>query len=223
MNWNEVYEKNKHRKYREIIDIKKSTDLVDLKHKYRAKRNIVLKGRVANLFKKHKFITSISLIIITIILILNFYSNLKALSLIFLMYFILLILIMFYNTYTIKYTDNKVYIKTNMQQINFDFKDLKNIYLEKTKIRYFIKQRNTYSLVILYKTPKEDISTIEFPVIFLRQNDVDIFLDNFIISEDKCNNIQKAREYNIKRLLIKVGLFIIVWIAIIISLLLNVK
>ena len=48
-----------------------------------------------------------------------------------------------------------------------------------------------------------------------------ITLNNFKVKEDKSDNVVKAQEYQNKRLLIKIGLFILVWILIIVTIVLT--
>lgn len=206
MNWNELYEKNKSRKYREIKEIK---------------NNMILKARVINFVKLHSKILPITLIVIALLLILAFYSNLKMLLLAFFMYIIILFLSIYFNTFTIICKQNKMIIKMNMQEINIDYSNIKNIYLDKKQNRIFIKKHNYFSLILLYETPTGNISNIDFPVLFLKPSDVQKFLNNFALKEDKSNNIQKAQHYNLKRLLIKIALFILVWVLIILSLIIK--
>lgn len=206
MNWNELYEKNKSRKYREIKEIK---------------NDMILKARVINFVKSHSKILPIILILIAILLILAFYSNLKMLLLAFFMYIIILFLSIYFNTFTIICKKNKMVIKMNMQEINIDYSNIKNIYLDKKQNRIFIKKHNYFSLILLYETPSGNISNIDFPILFLKPSDVQKFLNSFDLKEDKSNNIQKAQQYNLKRLLIKIALFILVWVLIILSLIIK--
>ena len=112
-------------------------------------------------------------------------------------------------------------VKMNMQEIKIDYSDIKNIYIEKRKIRLFIKKKYYFSLVILYKAPNKNISNINLPTTFLNEKDLEKFLNVFTLKEIKSNNIEKAQKYQLKMLLIKIAAFFIVWLIIIISLLLK--
>lgn len=201
----ELYEKTKFRKYREVEKIEK---------------DIILKSRLKKFLDKYKKILFIVLFIILILLISAFYSKPDILALTFLMLIIILFLAIYYNTFTVICKNNKMIIKMNMQEIEIDYLKIKNVYLENKKYRIFIKKRNNFSLVILYKTPNENISNINLPTIFLNENDLDKFLKVFRLKEQKSDNIIKAQRYQLKRILIKTGLFLLVWVLIILTLIL---
>lgn len=207
MNFNELYEKNKFRKYREIETVE---------------NNVVLRSRVKNFINKYKTIIIILLLIISILLIVTFHSKINILTLAFLIFALILILSIYFNTFTIACKSNKMIIKMNMQEIEIEYSNLKNVYIENKKTRIFIKKRNNFSLVILYKTQNGNISNIYLPTIFLNPKDTNIFLRAFKLKEIKSNaNIVKAQKYQIKRLLIKAILFVIVWLGIILTILLQ--
>lgn len=204
---NALYEKTKNRKLQEIDSVN---------------NNITFKARVGKLIKVHpKLITGI-LIAITIVLILTFYSNLKMLTLVLLMYVIMIIFLIYCNTFTITCKNNKVSVITNMQEIVIDYKNLKNIFIDKREERIFIKKRNLFMLVILYKAPNGNISNIELPVLFISEKELEKFLENFELKPQKSSkNLEKAKEYKFKRILIKIGLFILIWTLIIVSFLIQ--
>ena len=206
MSFSELYEKNKFRKYREIEQVE---------------NDIVLKARVKNFIDKYKRILIIVLFIISTLLIVTFHSSLNVLALTFLMFFLILLLSIYYNTYTIICKNNKIVVKMNMQEIEIEYSKLKNVYIENRKTRIFIKKRDNFLLVILYKAPNGNISNIECPILFLNEKDVQKFLKVFKLKEEKSDNIVRAQKYQIKRFLIKASLFILVWIVIILTILLH--
>lgn len=206
MKWNELYEKNKSRKSREIENVK---------------NDIILRARLKNFINEYSKFIYITLLIISILIIMSFYSNIKALITTFLMAIILVFCVIYFNTFTIICKNNKVTVKLNNQKVEIEYSNLKNIYIEKKQTRIFIKKRDSFYLMILYKAPNNNISNIELPILFLNKNDVQRFLNSFEIKEGKSNNISKAQKYQLKRLLIKVGLFILIWTLIIISILIK--
>lgn len=86
MKWNELYEKNKSRKLREIKQVK---------------NNIVLKARLKNFTNRNAKILCISALIILVLLILAFRTNTSALFLTFFMLLIIVFFIIYFNTFTI--------------------------------------------------------------------------------------------------------------------------
>ncbi len=201
---NILYEKTKNRKLQEIKDVNS---------------NIIFKARVGNLIKSYPKLIPIILILIAVILVITFHSNMRLLSLVLFMYALILMFSIYCNTFTISCKNNNMSIKTNMQEIIIAYKDLKNVFIDKKYERIFIKKREYFRLIILYKAPNGNISNVELPILFVNQKDLEKFLNNFeLMPEKNVKNIEKAREYKLKRLLIKAGLFILIWILILITL-----
>lgn len=201
---NILYEKTKNRKLQEIRDVNS---------------NIIFKARVGNLIKSYPKLIPIILILIAVILVITFHSNMRLLSLVLFMYALILMFSIYCNTFTISCKNNNMSIKTNMQEIIIAYKDLKNVFIDKKYERIFIKKREYFRLVILYKAPNGNISNVELPILFINQKDLEKFLNNFeLMPEKNVKNLERAREYKLKRLLIKAGLFILIWILILITL-----
>lgn len=201
---NILYEKTKNRKLQEIRDVSS---------------NIIFKARVGNLIKSYPKRILIVLILIAVILVIAFHSNIRLLSLVLLMYVLILMFSIYCNTFTISCKNNNMSIKTNMQEIIIAYKDLKNVFIDKKYERIFIKKREYFRLIILYKAPNGNISNVELPILFVNQKDLEKFLNNFeLMPEKNVKNLERAREYKLKRLIIKAGLFILIWILILITL-----
>lgn len=199
---NELYEKNKYRKFSEIEEVEK---------------DIVLKSRVKNFINRYKKILLIAILIILVLIIATFHSTPKTLLLVICMYILMLFSIIYFNTYSIICKNNKMTIRINMQEIKINYHDLKNVYIENKQSRIFFKKRSNYLLIILYKAPNDNISTIELPLMFINKKDLNKFLKNFIVKTKKSNNVVKAQKYQLKRLLIKMALFVLIWLVIIIT------
>lgn len=202
MSFRELYEKNKFRKYREIEKIE---------------NDVVLKARVKNFIDRYKKVLIIALCIISILIIVAFHSKLNVLVLTFSMLALILLLSVYFNTFTIICKNNKMVIKMNMQEIEIEYSKLKNVYIENKKTRIFIKKRDIFLLVVLYKAPNGNISNIYLPTLFLSKKETNKFLKTFKVKEEKSDNIVKAQKYEMKRLLIKIGLFVLVWLGIILT------
>ena len=146
---------------------------------------------------------------ILVVLILAFSTNRNALLLTFFMFIIIVFFIIYFNTFTISCKNNKMIVKSNNKKIEIDYSNLKNIYIEKKQSRIFIKKRDSFFIMILYKTSNNNINNIELTTLFLNKKEVQKFLDSFELKESKNNNIVKAQKYQLKILLIKVSLFIL--------------
>lgn len=207
MKWNELYEKNKYRKYSEIEQIEK---------------DIILKARLKNFISKYNKILAILIVIICLLLIMTFRSTPKTLLLVFCMLILMIFCTIFFNTFTIIFKNNKMIIKQSMQTIEISSANLKNVYIENKKSRIFFNKRNSFSLIILYNTPKGNIININLPIMFLNKEEFMKFLENFKVKKQKSNNnIIKAQKYELKRLLIKLSLLILVWLLIILTILIQ--
>ncbi len=203
---NELYKKNKYRKFSEIEEVTK---------------NIQLKAKVKNFINRHKKILLITLLAISILIIVTFHATPKTLLLVFCMHILTILCIIYFNTFSITCKNNEMTIRVNMQEIEINYHDLKNIYIENKQSRIFFKKRNNYLLIILYKTPNGNISTVELPLMFINKKELNKFLENFIVKNKKSNNVVQAQKYQLKRLLIKIGVFILIWALIIISILIR--
>ena len=124
MKWNELYEKNKSRKLREIKQVK---------------NDIILKARLKNFANRNAKISCIIVLMILVVLILAFSTNRNALLLTFFMFIIIVFFIIYFNTFTISCKNNKMIVKSNNKKIEIDYSNLKNIYIEKKQSRIFIK------------------------------------------------------------------------------------
>ncbi len=202
MKWNELYEKNKCRKLREIENVK---------------NDIILKARLKNFINEYSKKIYITILIVSLLIIISFYSNINTLITTFLMLITIMLCTIYFNTFTIICKNNKIIVKQNNQKLQIDYSNLKNIYIEKKQTRIFFKKTDSFFLMILYKAPNGNISNVQLPTLFLNKNNVQKFLDTFEIKQSKTNNILQAQKYQLKRLLIKIILFILVWIVIIIT------
>ena len=126
MKWNELYEKNKSRKLREIKQVK---------------NDIILKARLKNFANRNAKISCIIVLMILVVLILAFSTNRNALLLTFFMFIIIVFFIIYFNTFTISCKNNKMIVKSNNKKIEIDYSNLKNIYIEKKQSRIFIKKK----------------------------------------------------------------------------------
>lgn len=206
MNLEQIYKENINRKTQEIKEITE-----DFK----------LQTSIKNISKKNKKIVLFSFIIIMILIIFVFNNSLRAmLSVTFLLTSVVMLSIWF-NKFSILKKDNNLTIRTNTEEINIDVNKIKNIYLEENYYRIFIKKRKNYTLVILYKTPNNNILDIRLNTTFLLENDIKNMFSKIILKEKVVNNQEKCIKYKRKRILKKILLFVIMLLITII--ILNIK
>lgn len=202
MEWEEIYEKNRYRKNGTLTNIKS---------------DIILKGKVYNYIIENKYwllvITLLSIILIAV----TFHSNIKLIGLIILLIFMMIISAIYFNTFTITCKKGLITINMYVQQIEIQYKDLKSVYLERTKTTFFFVPMYTYLICLLYKNPNGEISDIKLPAIFLTKELVVNFLDNFEMNKIDHKFIEQNKNYKMKRLLIRLIIALIFLILIIIT------
>ena len=192
MNLEKLYKENIHRKTQEVEEIIS---------------NFTLKSELKNLSKKYKIIISISIIILIIMLFIVFFSDLKAIISSFLLFGILILFSIYFNTYSIIINEKNMNIKLNGTEIIIPKKKIKNIYLQENIYRIFFKKVKSYSLVILYETPKNNIYDVVLKTTLLSIKDLEKWFLNITLKPSKVNYQEKCIKYKRKRLLKKFILF----------------
>lgn len=193
MNLQKLYKENIHRKTQEVKEIK---------------CNFTLKSEVKNLPKKYKTIILISIIILIIMLFVRFFSDLRAMISSFLLFGMLAIFSIYFNTYSIIINEKNINIKLNGNEtIKIAKEKIKNIYLQESIYRIFFKKFKSYSLVILYETPKNNIYDVVLKTSLLSIKDLEKLFSNITLKPSKVNNQEKCIKYKRKRLLKKIILF----------------
>lgn len=171
--------------------------------------NFELKTNIKNTIEKNKnMIIIISIIFIGLITFIWLYSYKLVLAFIFMIFTIVLLSIIF-NSFSVKYQNKKLIIKTITDEIEIDEKKIKNLYLEENYYRIFIKKRKNYTLVILYETPKGNILDIRLSTYLISCKDLNDMFVKIKLKEKIVNNQEKCNKYKRKRLLKKAILFII--------------
>ena len=189
MNLEKIYKENINRKKQEIREMPS---------------DFVLKTNINIFIKKHKTSIILITIILIITLMITFLGSLKAMLLSFLMFTIIIIFSIFFNSYSITGKDGIITIKINAEEIKIDKDKIKNIYLEENIYRLVFKKRKSYSLIILYETPNKNICDITLTTTLLSPKKLHDWLSNITLKELKVNNQEKCIKYKGKRLIKKI-------------------
>lgn len=206
MSFEKIYKDNINRKRQEIKE---------MPSEFQIKTNINI------FFKKYKILVIIIALIISITLIVTFWNSLNAMLSSFLMFIILGIFSIFFNSYSIIGKDGIVTIKTNGEEIKINKNKIKNIYLEENTYRILFKKRKSYWLVILYETPNNNICDIVLNTVLLSQKKLENWFSNITLKEIKVNNQEKCIKYKRKRMLKKIIFYSIMLIISFIILIIN--
>lgn len=189
MSLEKLYKENINRKMQEIKDM--PTDFI-------------LKTNINNLSKKYKRLILLIIVILFFVLIITFLDSIRAMLSSFLLFIALTIFSVFFNSYSIVGKDGIITIKTNGEEIKISNNKIKNIYLEENTYRIAFKKRKSYSLVILYETPNNNICDIVLNTVLLSPKKLENWFSNITLKEIEANNQEKCIKYKRKRLLKKI-------------------
>lgn len=201
MKTKDIYKENKNRKYCPIIDIKKE--------------DIGIESSPIKIIKKNwvKFLI-ISLIIVAILSI-TFYKDLVVLASVLVFLAFIVVGCIFSGTYSMKCKEETLSMKLNLQKFEVSYSRIANIYISKEfTISDFIPMF-TYSLVIRYVDNMNFLKELSFPTLFLKPEDLEKFLDNFIIQKEQSKECIKYEKYKMSKKVFKAIAFILFIIAII--------
>lgn len=194
-----IYENNKNRK-NQVVDY--------------ISEDFIIKTNIKNIWNYHKYLT-ITLTAVTILLLIITFNNINIIFSEVLLILSIILLFIFFNSYLIIAKNNELSIRTNGQQINIPYNKLKNIYLEKSNKRIIFKKHQKYFLIILYKTPGNNICDISLPVSLLEKKDIENLFNHIVIKDNNINYQEKCTNYKINRFLKKMALLLILTLIII--------
>ncbi|MBO5005429.1 MAG: hypothetical protein J6D03_09410 [Clostridia bacterium] len=205
MKTKDIYKENKNRKYCPIIEIKSE--------------DIGIESSPIKVIKKHlpKFL--IGTIIVILILVATFYKDLTVLAsvLAFLAFIVGACIIS--STYSMKCKEKTLSMKLNFQKFEVSYSRIANIYISKEFTINDLIPMFTYSLVIRYVDNMNFLKELSFPTLFLKPDDIEKFLENFIIQKEQSKECIKYEKYKmVKRICKATGfvLFIIVIVLVVI-------
>lgn len=172
-----------------------------------------LKTDAFGIIKKYLKIILICLILFTIFLLIGSIPVLP-------IYFIIIILfisIIFFNSYKVTGKNNKITIMQDMQEIELDYSQIKNVYIARYVTRVFFRKIYSYSIVIIYETARGKVLDINLPTLFLNPSQIEKFLNNFTVKKTKKDYIQMANKSKMKRKLIRLLLFVLFLILLVVT------
>lgn len=195
MKFKEVYKNNVERKYRNVINTKG--------------KEVELKSLPLNSIKKNKFIIIIVSLITILILLLAFYNTLETFA--FAVVFLLLMAVsgLFFNNYSMKCKKDILSLKWNFKKFDLPYTHLKSIFLSRDiNGLQFIPMVN-YNIVVRYIDNLNFIRELSFPTFFLKPEDVEEFIDNFVMEENKAEDCIRFEKYKKLKAIMKVLGFIL--------------
>lgn len=194
--WKDLFNKYKDRGIKEISGVKSTS--------------VKLETRAKDIIKQHKISITIISIIALILIIWTMYDNLLAL-LITLVFFAGVIGLSFLtDKFSFTCNDNGVNIKFGFQKGMFPYESIKAIYISKyTEFNLFHIFKN-YSIVVKYEDLNGYIKDLTFSTMFLKPEDVDKFLSNFIVKEQTSTRLLNSNRFKLFQYIAKmVGILIL--------------
>lgn len=201
MKTKEIYKENKNRKYCPIIDIKNE--------------DIGIESSPIKLIKKYWVKFLIIALIIVVVLSITFYKDLVVLASV--LAFIAFIVggCIFSGTYSMKCKEETLSMKLNLQKFEVSYSRIANIYISREFTISDLIPMFTYSLVIRYVDNMNFLKELSFPTIFLKKEDLEKFLNNFIIQKEQSKECIKYEKYKMSKRILKAFAFVLFFIAII--------
>lgn len=201
MKTKDIYKENKNRKYCPIIDIKSE--------------NIGIESSPIKLIKKNWIKFLIITLIIVLILSITFYKDIIVLvSVLAFLAFIVGGCILS-GTYSMKCKEETLFMKLNFQKFELSYSRIAGIYISREFAISDLIPMFTYSLVIRYVDNMNFLKELSFPTLFLKPEDLNKFLDNFIIQKDQSKEFIKYEKYKVFKRILKAIAFTIFIIALI--------
>jgi hypothetical protein len=202
MKLKEVYKNNVGRKYRNVISTKG--------------KEVELKSLPLNSIKKNKFPVIIISLITILILLFAFYNTLKTFAAVIIFLAFIVVSSLFFNNYSMKCKKDVLSLKWNFQKFDLPYTHLKSIFLSRDFNGLQFLPMINYNIVVRYIDNLNFIRELSFPAFFLKPEEVEEFIDNFVIEENKAEDCIKFEKYKKLKAAMKVLGFILFIILIII-------
>ena len=209
MKTKDIYKENKERKYCQIVDIKNE--------------NVEVESAPIKVIKENwKKYLAATLIILAII-IFTFYKDLKVLFSVIAFFAFIALLSIVSNIYSMKCKENSLSLKFNFQKFELPYSRIANIYLSKDFTANDLIPMINYNLVIRYVDNMNFLKELSFSTMFLKEEKLKEFLDNFVISNEEQAKSVKYEKYKLFKKILKSSAFIIFIIALIVVVCLKIK
>ncbi len=182
--WKELYTKCNHNKYSQITKVLQTYNI---------------KSNIKNLLNNYGISILIGLIILLLLLIYTFRSNLIIVLYCIILLAFMALMTIFYSTYKITLKEDKLITRINLQDNIIPYTKLNNIYLSRERVRIFFIPIYTYSLKVTYFIDEEKINILTFPVIMLNKEELNKFFKCFEVESFK-NQDEEIEKENKDRL-----------------------
>lgn len=209
MKTKEIYKENKNRRYCPIIDMKNE--------------DIGIESSPIKLIKKNWVKFLIIALIIVVVLSITFYKDLVVLASVLAFLVFIVGACILSSTYSMKCKKETLSMKLNFQKFEVSYSRIANIYISKEFTVSDLIPMFTYTLVIRYVDNMNFLKELSFPTLFLKSEDIEKFLDNFIIQEEQSKECIKYEKYKMSKRIFKAMGFVLFIIAIVLVVIFSLK
>lgn len=201
MKTKEIYKENKNRRYCPIIDIKSEDIGIESSPIKFIKRNWI------------KFL--IGTLVVVLILVITFYKDLVVLASVLAFLAFIVGACILSSTYSMKCKEETLSLRLNLQKFEVSYSRIANIYISREFTVSDLIPMFTYTLVIRYVDNMNFLKELSFPTLFLKPEDIEKFLDNFIIQKEQSKECIKYEKYKLSKTIFKATVFVLFIIAIV--------
>ena len=177
MKLKEIYKNNIGRKYRNIINTNG--------------KEVELKSLPLDFIKKNKFPIIIVSLITILILLFAFHNSLETFAIIIAFLVFMIASGLFFNNYSLKCKKDVLSLKWNFQKFDLPYTHLKSMFLSIDFNGFNFLPIINYNIVVRYIDNLNFIKELSFPAYFLKTEEIEEFLDNFVVEENKAEDCIK--------------------------------
>lgn len=190
----DVYLNNKSRRFNEIISIKSNS------------ASLISNPKKAIAKNKYKII--ITTIIILALLISTMYNDLPTLFITIGFLIGILLIVVFFNAFKLVCTKDGIKVQFGIQKTFFPYDNIKCIYLSKYDDYSFLRFSKDYNIVLNYVDNNGFIKDLSFSTLFVTSEEIQLFLDNFIINKVNSDKVVKFEKFKLVKKIFKTLLYV---------------
>lgn len=202
LNLKNVYLNNKSRRFNEIVSIKSD------------KASLISNPKKTFVRNKYKII--IAVVIILALLLSTMYNDLTTFFITLGFLLGMVVIVIFFNAFKLVCTKDGINVSFGFQKAFFPYDKIKCIYLSKYDDYSFLRLTKDYNIVLNYVDNNGFIKELSFSTLFVTPQEINDFLDNFIINKSNSEEVVKFEKIKLVRRILRTALYVGLIVAIIV-------
>lgn len=198
----DVYLNNKSRRFNEIVSIKSN------------KASLISNPKKA--FAKNKYKIIIAVIILLALLLSTMYNDLPTFFITIGFLLGVSLIIIFFNAFKLVCNKDGINVSFGIQKAFFPYDKIKCIYLSKYDDYSFLRFSKNYNIVLNYVDNNGFIKELSFSTLFVTPQEIDDFLNNFVINKTNSEEVVKFEKFKLVRRILRTVLYVGLIVAIIV-------